>query len=378
MVSGLQSSLNHKEVIQIAQKANTILFGSGFTMIFQACCEYGKPEGRESNVKIFAVLLIFLYIFITGFHDESSLVATIITSRSLNFLLVLFLAFVALFFGTMFLGTKVAYGTVEGLLKINGIVSNAEKIPAMISATVLGAVLWDIVTWVTGIPSSSSHALIGALLGPFFFQFGTGIVNIQGMIWNVLIPLFLSPIIGYALGYFIFRISRKCFVGHGQSIVKFVKGIQIVTCILINAFQGSNDAQKGLGVLLLLSLSFDDSKFILPASSMFIAALCISFGLILGGFKMIKNVGTKIFGVHRLHSMSAQISSASVIISASLFGFPVSGTQIVNSAIMGTGTADRPNAVGWEYAKNMVAAWLITIPAAFLLSSGLYFIFARL
>ncbi len=296
-----------------------------------------------------------------------------ITSRSVNAVLVFILASVSQLLGTIFFGTKVAFGTINGLFNLS-VIDSTQKLSIIVCAAMLGAVSWNIITWLFAIPSSSSHALIGGLIGPIVIQYGFGAVNRFGLLFSVLIPLFLSPIIGYIVGTFLFKVSRTLLGNRGRGANTLVKWVQVVSSVLINAFQGSNDAQKGIGVLALLVLSTGTGRLEISQKMIWYSALAISAGLVLGGLKMIRSVGTRIYNVRPLHSMSAQISAASVIVFASLLGFPISGTQVVNSAVMGTGAADRPNAVGWAYAKSMLTAWVVTIPASFALSSLFYFI----
>lgn len=326
----------------------------------------------------FPLFLIFLFIFITGFHDEGNLIATIITSRSLNVYLIFTLAFVFQFLGSLFLGTKVAVNTINSLFDLKQIGTDTDGIPTAVCAAMLGAVVWNIITWVAKIPSSSSHAVVGGLLGPFLVRYGTASIRPGGIVLGVLLPLFTSPVIGYVFGFVIYRVNRLCFRGTGIRVKKAFEWSQVVTCALINAFQGSNDAQKGMGVLALLLFGTAQSGTLsVPDSMIFWSALAISGGLILGGLKMIKSVGTKIYSVRALHSMSAQAAALAVIGSASALGFPISGTQVVNSSILGVGAADRPNAVGWDYAKNMMKAWVVTIPASLALSAGIYLLLVR-
>lgn len=320
-----------------------------------------------------SAILIFLFLFITGFHDESSLIATIITSRSINAILIFGLAFLSQFAGTCLLGTKIAKSTVYGLFDIARIRSDPRGVSVMICAAMLGAIIWNIITWVGRIPSSSSHAIVGGLMGPFVMKFGFSVINARGILLSVLLPLFLSPVIGYLFGYLIFRFSEFFFKGWSVRVKKLFQGLQISTCVLINAFQGSNDAQKAMGAYALLMMAQKGTFcFSLSERDIVASALTIAFGLLLGGARMIKSVGTKIYSVKSLHSICAQMASLIVIGSASVLGFPVSGTQIVNSSIFGVGAADRPNAVGWLYANNILTAWVITIPASFLISSGFY------
>ena len=327
----------------------------------------------------FALLLIFLFIFITGFHDEGNLIATIITSRSLNVSAIFALAFVFQFLGSLLLGTKVAVNTITSLFDLGKIGEDPAGIPPVVCAAMFGAVVWNIVTWIAKIPSSSSHAMIGGLIGPFLVRYGWEGIRPSGIAFGVLLPLFTSPIVGYVFGFAIFKINRLCFRNAGVGVKKAFEWSQVVTCALINAFQGSNDAQKGMGVVaLLLFGTVRGGELTVPDSAVFWSALTISSGLVLGGLKMIKSVGTKIYTVKALHSLSAQTAALAVIGSASVLGLPVSGTQIVNSSILGVGAADRPNAVGWEYAKSMMKAWAITIPASLTLSTGIYIALDRL
>ena len=301
------------------------------------------------------------------------MIATIIVSRSLNIYFIFCLAFLSQLFGALLLGTKVAINTAS-ILNMSKIHTDAVLFPKLIFACISGALIWNIITWKYKIPSSSSHAIVGGLMGPFVLQFGLGSVNWQSLLTGVILPLFTSPLIGYVFGYLIYRFNYYFFCRYSIRVKNLFKIFQIVTCVLANAFQGSNDAQKGMGVLvLLLVLSGQSNQMTVPNQVVVIAALSISLGLVFGGVTMIKSVGTKIFGVRTIHSVSAQISSLLVIVSASSMGFPISGTQIVNSSIMGVGAADRPNAVGWEYAKSMLEAWIITIPATFLMSALIYF-----
>lgn len=317
--------------------------------------------------------LVCLFILITGFHDEGNLIATIITSRSLNMRFAFILACISQFFGTLFLGTKVAFGTVTGTIQLDKITKSGDEISKIVCAAMISAIIWNLVTWVFCIPSSSSHAIIGSLAGAFFVSCGLQSINLSGLLFSVLLPLFTSPIIGYGMGYIIYHISRFCFMKFQMRNKKPYQVVQVITCILMNAFQGSNDAQKGMGIMaILFTFTMHRPQLELPNYAALISALLISSGLVCGGMKMIRSVGTTIYRVRRIHSMSSQISATMVIVSASLFGYPISGTQIVNSAILGVGAADRPNAVGWFYAKNMLLTWIITIPSTFLLSMGLF------
>lgn len=294
----------------------------------------------------------------------------------MNIKVIFGVAFFSQFAGTCLLGTKVANSTVNGLFHVETIQKDSGGVFAMICAAVLGATVWNVITWINGIPSSSSHAIVGGLMGPFVVKYGFAVINVRGMLFSILLPLFTSPVIGFLFGYLIYWVNQKLFSGRGIRVRSLFQGSQAATCVLINAFQGSNDAQKAMGIFALLLMARNGSwSFSVPEPVILLSALTIAAGLLLGGTRMIRSVGTKIYSVKRLHSMSAQTSSLIVVGLASALGFPVSGTQIVNSSILGVGAADRPNAVGWLYAKDMLTAWLVTIPVSFLISAGFYLIF---
>lgn len=325
----------------------------------------------------FSIFFVYVFIFITGFHDEGSLIATIISSKSLSPISVFLVACISQFAGTMIIGNKVARTMAFGIIKIQYITGN--NIYAIIASGLIGAILWNIITWCYCIPSSSSHAIVGGIMGPFVVCFGFKVLNIHSILFMILLPLFMSPVIGYAIGYWMMKFGNFICTRFSVNINKLFKDMHIITLILINMEQGSNDAQKGLGIILMLMISrYSSSSIALPLDVKFITALMISSGLIMGGYRMIKSIGTKIYKVKPFHSINAQLSALLIIFAASKIGVPISGTQVVNSSIVGVGAAERPNAVGWEYVQNMIIGWFITIPCSFLISSAIYMVLRHL
>lgn len=326
---------------------------------------------------ICALLFIYIFILITGFHDEGNLIATVIFSKSLTPKVAFVIACISQFVGTVIIGNKVAKTMAFGIIKAKYIVGN--DICLIVLSGILGAILWNMITWHYSIPSSSSHAIVGGIIGPFVISFGFKSVNLYPVIISVLLPLFLSPVLGYLIGFVMMRLTNFIFEGFSTKINKSLKNIHVVTMALMNMAQGSNDAQKGIGVILMLLISRSKNiNACIPFNVKLISGILISAGLMLGGFKMIKAVGTKVYKVKPMHSFNAQLSSLLIIFTASKIGAPISGTQVVNSTIVGVGAAERPNAVGWQYAKNMVMGWIITIPSSFLLSSLVYLILKKL
>lgn len=325
----------------------------------------------------FSIFLVYIFVLITGFHDEGNLIATIISSKSLSPARVFLIACISQFAGTMIIGNKVARTMALGIIKVQYIAGN--NIYLIIAAALLGAILWNIITWHYCIPSSSSHAIVGGIMGPFVVSFGFKVLNIQSIAVAILLPLFMSPLIGYIIGYWMMKFSNFVCTRFSVNINKLFKNMHIITLVLINMEQGSNDAQKGLGIILMLMISrYRFSGAELPINVKFVTALMISVGLILGGYKMIKAIGTKIYKVKPFHSINAQLTSLLIIFTASKIGAPISGTQVVNSSIVGVGAAERPNAVGWEYVKNMIVGWFITIPCSFLISSAIYIVLEQI
>lgn len=319
----------------------------------------------------FSILLVFIFVLITGFHDEGNLIATIISSKSLNPVKVFLTACISQFAGTILIGNKVSKTMAFGIVKTSYLINN--NIDLIIASALTGAILWNIITWHYCIPSSSSHAIIGGIMGPFAVSFGFKAINIHTIIISILLPLFLSPLLGYWAGYRIMKLSNFLCRRSSVLVNKIFKKMHLFTLIFINIEQGSNDAQKGLGIIFMLMISkYKTSSMDLPLKIKVITAVMISAGLLFGGFKMIKAIGTKIYKVKPVHSLNAQMASALIIFTASKIGAPISGTQVVNSAIVGVGAAERPNAIGWQYVGNMVIGWFITIPCSFIISSLAY------
>lgn len=321
------------------------------------------------------IAFILLYIFITGFHDEGNLIATIISSRSIGIRSAFITASLAQFIGTATLSTTVASTISKDVLKLKYITIAGNDLYIMIFTGLLGAVVWNLITWYIGMPSSSSHALVGGMIGPFIIKYGIDSIDIYGILLKVVIPLFLSPVFGFLIGYLVMYSTSRILRSAGVKVNTVLKKLQYLTLFILNAGQGANDAQKGMGLIYILTIGSSLSR-----SSEFhnmikvLSAFMISFGLLFGGLRMIKSVGTRIYRVKPFHSFNAQISSLFIVIAAAVFGLPTSGTQIINSSVLGVGARERPTAVRWQFARGMFASWFITIPASFAISSILFLI----
>lgn len=316
---------------------------------------------------------VFFYIFVTGFHDEGNLIATIISSRSMKAKTAFIVASAAQFLGTILLSTTVTTTMGRDIIKYEYLLKSASDINLLIFSGIFGAMIWNFITWYWGIPSSSSHALIGGMIGPFFIKYGFTAINTSAIIIKAIIPLFLSPIIGFIIGYIIMNLSAEMLRNQGPEINNVLKKLQYITVFLLNAGQGANDAQKGMGlIVIIMMIARKAHNFEVPYIVKVVSALMISSGLILGGLRMIKSVGTRMYRVKPFHSFNAQVSSLLIVVLAALIGAPTSGTQIINSSVLGVGAYERPRAVRWQFARGMVMAWIITIPVSFIISSLIY------
>jgi len=316
---------------------------------------------------ILAVLAV-AFAFLNGVHDSCNLVATMISSRAIRPHAALIIAAIAEFSGPFIFGVAVA-NTIS-----QDIVSSAHLNLLMIVAAVLGAIVWNIVTWLMGIPSSSSHALIGGLIGAVAIGAGFHEIQIAGVI-KVVIFLFASPIIGFFTGMIVANIVFMASWKSTPRINDVFKRLQVVTSLGLAMGSGANDSQKTMGLITLgLVISGVQKTFAVPFWVVFICATAIGLGVALGGYRLIRTLGSKFYKIRPIHGFAAQASSAIVILTASLMGGPVSATQIVSTSIMGVGAAERVSQVRWGVVGDILSAWLFTIPTTALLAAGIYWL----
>jgi PiT family inorganic phosphate transporter len=321
---------------------------------------------------IILIILALGFDFLNGIHDSSNIVATMISSRALSPRWALTLTAIAEFSGPFIFGVAVAKTIGDEIVR-SGTVTMASLIAALVSA-----ILWNLLTWFLGLPSSSSHALIGGLIGAVVAGAGWGVINLAG-IEKVLIALFTSPIIGLAFGFIVTRLIMLACWNSSPRVNGFFKKGQIVTAVALALSHGTNDAQKSMGIITLgLVTSGVISKFEVPTWVMLLCAGMIALGTSVGGWKLIRTLGAKFYRIRPIDGFSAQFTSAAVILGASLVGGPVSTTQVVSTAIMGVGAAERVNKVRWGVAQEIGIAWLLTIPATALVGAGMYWIISHI
>ena len=317
-------------------------------------------------IALISIALIFD--FLNGFHDSANVVATIISSRTLSGKKALMMAALANFAGPFIFGVAVANTIGHGIA-----VSEFITIQVLIAALV-SACIWNLVTWFFGIPASSSHALIGGLIGAVFIGGGVHALISKGII-KVFAALFISPIIGLLFGWLAMKIIYL-FLKRATPKADYVFKLgQIPTAIAMALSHGANDAQKTMGVITLgLVTTGYQKEFSVPTWVILISASAICLGTFGGGWRLIKTLGVKFYKIKPIHSFASQFASAVVIITASIFGGPVSTTQVVSMAIMGAGAGERISKVRWLVLKNIFLSWVLTIPVTALLSIPIYWL----
>ena len=312
------------------------------------------------TLTLFAVLgLAIAFDYINGFHDTANAIATSVSTRALKPSWAIAMSAVANFFGAL-TGTAVA-GTIG-----TGLIDTNVESQSVIAAALVGAIIWNLLTWRLGIPSSSSHALIGGLLGAAFISAGLGAWQVDGIVGKVLIPLVGSPVIGFTVGLLlmavIFNLFRRA---HPGRLNRVFRRLQVISAAWMAFSHGSNDAQKTMGIMTLALVTAGViPEFRVPLWVILLAATALSLGTAAGGWRIIKTMGSRVVKLDPVHGFAAETTAATVIFTASQFGMPVSTTHVISSAIMGVGSSDRFKTVRWGVARSIVTAWVLTLPAS--------------
>jgi PiT family inorganic phosphate transporter len=317
---------------------------------------------------IIIIVLALVFDFLNGIHDSSNIVATMIASRAFSPRTALGMTAVANFLGPFIFGVAVAE-------TIGNEVVDAEAISLLVILTaLLSAITWNILTWYLGFPSSSSHALVGGLVGAVLVGAGWEAILLPGLT-KVLLTLLTSPLIGFLFGYIFLKILLLLSWNATPKVNTVFKRSQVFTSISLALSHGTNDAQKTMGIITLTLVTAGVlEEFVVPQWVVFACASMIALGTAVGGWRLIRTLGGKIFRIKPIDGFASQLSSSVVILGASLIGGPVSTTQVVSSSIMGVGAAERKNKVRWGVGKDIAIAWVLTIPATALLAAGLYWI----
>jgi PiT family inorganic phosphate transporter len=316
----------------------------------------------------FVVVLAMGFDYINGFHDTANAIATSVSTRAIKPRHAILLAAFLNFTGAL-LSTGVAKTIGADIVKSATYVKSEQ----VIVAALIAAIAWNIITWWFGIPSSSSHALIGGMMGAVIVSAGWDALNLAG-IGKIILSLVLSPLVALVSGYFIMIALLWIFGGFAPyALNSGFKRMQLLSASLMSLSHGSNDAQKAMGIITLTLVSAGQlDSFDVPTWVKFACATAMGLGTAAGGMRIIKTMGTKIFKMEPINGFAADLNSSLVIFSATFLHLPVSTTHVVSGSIMGVGSAKRVRAVHWSVAQQMLYAWVLTIPLSAIVSATVY------
>lgn len=318
------------------------------------------------------LLLALLYGYLNGLHGSASIVATMISSRSMGPRAALLLATLGMIIGPFFLGVAVA-NTIGAEL-----VNQEAATGLVVISALLGAISWSVFTFWLKIPSSISQALIGGLVGAVWVGFGFQDVMLGGF-YKTLIALFLSPVLGLLIGYCVVRVCYVLSASATPHINQWFRRGQVLVSLLMAVAFGANDGQKIMGVITLgLFATGFTQTFNMPTWVVAFSAAAMGLGTLMGGWRLIHTLGGKFYKIRPIHGFGAQAASGAVILSAAILGGPVSGSQVVTSAIVGAGSADRIQKVRWGVVQQILIGWILTLPFSALTSAVIYLILERL
>jgi PiT family inorganic phosphate transporter len=322
---------------------------------------------------VLLIVLALVFDFLNGFHDSANSIATVVSTRVLTPRLAVIWAAAFNFIAFLFFGLHVANTIGKGIIDI------AVMDRAVIFATLIGACSWDVITWYLGLPTSSSHALIGGMIGAALVKVGSSALVWSG-ITKTIIFIFVSPILGFTLGIVlgtaVYWICRNATPRRVDSL--FRKG-QLLSAALYSMGHGANDAQKTMGIItsLLFGAGLLTGEFRVPLYVVLLCQTAIALGTMFGGWRIVKTMGQKVAKLRPVDGFSAESSAAMTLALSSGFGIPVSTTHTITGAIMGVGAMHRLSAVRWGVAYNIVWAWILTIPAAAAISALAYVLAGR-
>lgn len=322
------------------------------------------PFALDNWPLVVLILAALLYDFLNGFHDSSNVVSTMVVSGVMDPRPALWLAALGEFSGPFLFGVAVAKTVGAEIVPPETLTLSA------ITAALLGGILWNLLTWLLQLPSSSSHALIGGLIGAVGAHTSLGVIRLAGL-GKVMLALFLSPLVGIAGSYILLRLVYFLARWASPRINRFFRLAQIPASLALALSHGTNDGQKTMGIITMgLVAAGQLSHFAVPRWVVALSAGTIALGTLSGGLRIARTLGTRIYRIRPVHGFTSQVVATSVILGAALVGGPVSTTQVVSSAIIGAGASERLSKVRWHVFRDILITWLLTIPAAALVAAG--------
>jgi PiT family inorganic phosphate transporter len=318
------------------------------------------------------IALALAYAFLNGYRDSSSILAGVIASRAMPPRLALYLSALVEFTAPFLFGAAVARAVATGLV-IPDVITLGTIVVAMAAA-----MAWTLVAWWRGIPSSSSHALIGGLLGSAWIMDGPRSILASGLV-RVVLPLFLAPPVGMVLGYLAMRFFLWAFRNATPQVNTLFRRLQIFTMVGLALSHSANDAQKSMGIIALgLVLAGRIDSFYVPFGVLTACAAAIALGASQGDWRLIRTLGGKIYRIRPLNALASQTASAGVVMAAAISGAPMSTSQVISMALMGSGAAEQVSKVRWHVGVEMLTTWALTIPATMALSGLLFWVFTEM
>jgi PiT family inorganic phosphate transporter len=317
---------------------------------------------------VFIIALALMFDFLNGFHDAANAIATVVVTRTLSPFQAVLMAGLANFIGFLFFGVTIAQTVGKGIVD-----SSVVTLP-IIFAALVGAIVWNIMTWFLGLPTSSSHALIGGLIGSTVAAVGVKAVHLSGVI-KVVSFIFVAPLLGM-IGAIVFT-TAIIWIFHRfnrERTNKVFKRLQLVSAMLYSVGHGTNDAQKTMGIITLVLFSsgmiqtFEVHRWVV-----FTCHFAIALGTVFGGWRIVKTMGTNITKIRPMEGFCAETSSAIVLLGTAHFGIPVSTTHVIAGSIMGVGTVEAARGVRWVTARRIIWAWILTIPMTGTFSALTYY-----
>lgn len=307
------------------------------------------------------IVLSLIFDYINGFHDAANAIATVVSTRIMKPATAVIYGAVLNFAGAM-MGTEVAATIGKGMVDAGTVTLGT------VFCTVIAAIVWNLITWYKGLPTSSSHALIGSLLGATFFSAGNASIMWDKVWAKVVIPMVTSPVIGITIGFVL--MAALMWIFHNMSVGRINRlfgKLQIVSAGFMALNHGQNDAQKSMGIIALALLLAQPAgaEFHVPTWVIISCAVAMGLGTLSGGWRIIRTLGNKMIKLTPIHGFAAETTASAIIAGASHFGIPVSTTQVISSSIMGVGATKRLSAVRWGIVGNIVWAWVLTLPLTF-------------
>ena len=316
------------------------------------------------------IALALAFDFLNGLHDAANSIATVVSTQLLSPVMAVVFAAVGNFAAYWIVGLHVAETVGKGIIDKDVVT------PAVVFGALIGAMFWNVVTWLKGIPSSSSHALIGGLLGAGVAHSGFGAIESAGTTKTIL-AIFFSPLLGFALAMLLVLVTSWLFRGMQPRRAEGVfKSLHLVSSAAYSISHGGNDAQKTMGIItvLLYSTGYLGGEFHVPEWVVLSCYAAISLGTLSGGWRIIKTMGTRLTRLNHHTGFCASTAGSIVVFGASAMGIPVSTTHAITGSVIGTGAARRASAVRWTMASRVVMAWFITIPASAAVGAAFYMI----